>query len=205
MRGEVINTTDASMKLRNSEEKKLWREVQNAVKDVTKSMQDTYALNTVISTLTKVTNSLHSLHPLDKLPDNDKGVVGAQVRYKSVNTLLRMLAPIAPAFAEECWESLHQFLPEAKGTKVLEKPWPRVDEVALQHVDEMIKCAVQINGKVRVVIDVEKKKILDVDNAISYLKKMVMETPEGKKWLGGEKELQQVIMARTGKTVNFVI
>lgn len=204
MQGEVIDTTDARMKLQNSEEKKLWREVQYAVKDVTKSMQTTYSLNTVISTLIKLTNLLHSLHKLDRLPTNDRAVVGAQVRYKSFETLLRMIAPVAPAFAEECWEAFHVYFPEMKGTRVLEKPWPRVDEIALQHIDETMMCAVQVNGKVRVVIEVSKKKAQS-DDAIAYVRKLVMETPEGKKWLGGPKELQQIIMANSGKTVNFVI
>lgn len=205
MRGEAIDTSDAVMKLRNKGEHLLWREAQNAVREVTTSFEDTYSLNTVISTLMGLTNSLHSLHPLHEVPKNDLSVVGMQVRYRTAETLLRMVAPVAPGFAEECWEALHVYLPDVQGTKVLERPWPKVDEVALEHLDEVIKCAVQVNGKVRLVIDVERKKVEDPKTGISYVKKLVMETPEGKKWLGGDKEVQQTILPKGGRTINFVV
>lgn len=205
MRGEAIDTGDGVMTLRNKGEHLLWRDAQSTLAEVTTSLEDTYSLNTVISTLIKLTNSLHSLHPLHEVPKNDKSVIGLQVRYRTTEVLLRMIAPIAPGFAEECWEALHMHLPDKKETKVLERPWPKVDEVALEHLDEMIKCAVQVNGKVRLVIDVERKRVEDGRTAIPYLTKLVLETPEGKKWLKGEKEVQKAILPQGGRTINFVV
>lgn len=202
---ESINTSGTLMQLQNREEHLLWREAQGTVREVTASLENTYALNTIISTLTKLTNTLHSLHPLHEAPENENGVVGLQVRYRATETLLRMLAPIAPAFAEECWEALHIYIPEMKETKVLERSWPKVDEVVLQHLDEVIKCAVQVNGKVRVVIKVERKKMEDIKDAIPYVTKLVMQTPEGQKWLGDETKVQKVILPKGGRMVSFVV
>lgn len=202
---EAIDTSDAPMRLKNNEEQMLWREVQNTVKGVTGSLADTYALNTVVSTLTKLTNSLHALPALDQLPEPDTGTVGLQVRYKAAEALLRMVAPIAPAFAEECWEALHIYLPDLAGTKVLERPWPKIDDVALRYINEVVKCAVQVNGKVRVLIDVERKRMENRQTAIAYVTKLVLETPEGKKWIGGSGEIQQAILPKNGRSINFVV
>ncbi|KAJ5249012.1 Aminoacyl-tRNA synthetase class 1a anticodon-binding [Penicillium chermesinum] len=55
-----------------------------------------YGLNTVISDLIKLTNALSSAPPSSPIP-----------LYLSVSSLLRLLAPIAPALASESWEVLH--------------------------------------------------------------------------------------------------
>lgn len=195
MRETETNAVDVPIMFNTNEEMAFWRGVQLAVKEVTESMQETYALNTVISTLTKVTNSIHSLPKTD--------IVGIPIRYQSLSTLLRMLAPIAPAFAEECWETLHLDVPQLSGTKVLEMPWPKIDKRALELIEDFVKCAVQVNGKLRVVIDVELKK-LQAKDGVKYIKALVMETPEGQKWVGA-KELQQVVLARNGRVANFVL
>jgi len=70
------------------------------ITSVTTALDSTIALNTVVSDLIKLTNSLAALPPT--VDD-----VSPPVRDHAVSALLRMLAPIAPAFAEECWEALH--------------------------------------------------------------------------------------------------
>ena len=67
-----------------------------------------------------------------------------------------MLAPLAPHMAEELWQRMgHE-------TSLAYEPWPQADEKWL--VDESIKLAVQVNGKVRGTIsvpaDAEKDSIL---------------------------------------------
>ncbi|KAK7514983.1 hypothetical protein IWZ03DRAFT_382191 [Phyllosticta citriasiana] len=98
----------------------IFLETQQTIKKVTKSLESTLSLNTVISDLTKFTNSLHDEDPTDYManyhlvgePDfrNSKGrMLGLdyfQRYYQAVQSLLIMVAPIAPAFAEECYEQL---------------------------------------------------------------------------------------------------
>lgn len=79
----------------------LWAETQRTIQSVTHALENTHALNTVISDLIKLTNSLASLPP--------HAHVSLPVKYHVTSALLRMLAPVAPAFAEECWEALHLY------------------------------------------------------------------------------------------------
>ena len=52
-----------------------------------------------------------------------------------------MLAPLAPYFAEECWERL------GHDTSVFEAAWPTYDDELAQ--EQTIELVVQVNGKVR--------------------------------------------------------
>ncbi|CAI4210400.1 unnamed protein product [Parascedosporium putredinis] len=73
---------------------RVWREVQKTIQSVTTSYTDIYGLNTVVSDLMSLTNTLleHQASPAIQRP--------------AISALVRMLAPIAPAFSEECWSIL---------------------------------------------------------------------------------------------------
>jgi leucyl-tRNA synthetase len=77
----------------------LWLSVQHTIKSVTTSFTTASSLNTVVSDLMTLTNTLLASSDCD-----------AALRQHSLSALLRMLAPITPAFAEECWEILHHSL-----------------------------------------------------------------------------------------------
>ena len=62
--------------------------------------------------------------------------------------LVKILAPIAPFLAEECWEVLGR-----KGSVHLER-WPVYDPSL--ELEEKITVAVQVNGKLRGTLDVER-------------------------------------------------
>jgi leucyl-tRNA synthetase len=62
-------------------------------------------------------------------------------RFNAVRTLVRLIAPMAPHLAEECWAQLG-----AEGL-VADAEWPAFDPVLL--VDEQVTIAVQVNGKLR--------------------------------------------------------
>lgn len=63
------------------------------------------------------------------------------VEHSIVEELVVMLAPLAPHFAEECWERL------GHGTSVFDAGWPGYDPTLL--VDETAEVAVQVSGKMR--------------------------------------------------------
>jgi leucyl-tRNA synthetase len=72
-----------------------------------------------------------------------------------------MLAPLAPHMAEELWQRL------GHSDSLSYEPWPKTEEKWL--VDESIKLAVQVNGKVRTTIsvpaDASKEAILEAAKA----------------------------------------
>jgi leucyl-tRNA synthetase len=60
---------------------------------------------------------------------------------ETVETLIRLLAPLAPHFAEELWEGL------GHAQSVFDAGWPVLEEALA--VEEILEIAVQVNGKVR--------------------------------------------------------
>jgi leucyl-tRNA synthetase len=67
---------------------------------------------------------------------------------EAAETFLRLLAPMMPHLAEECWRALG-----AKGL-VAEAPWPELDRSLL--VEEAITLPVQVNGKKRADVTVAR-------------------------------------------------
>ena len=97
-----------------------------------------FRLNTMVSTLMEFTNALSDRHRV--------GSWRTAAFHQALETLLLLSAPAAPHIAEELWQltghtgSVHQ------------QAWPAWDP-QLAH-DEMIQIPVQVNGKLREVIEV---------------------------------------------------
>ena len=99
-----------------------------------------------------------------------------------------LMSPITPHLAEELWEKLGN---EGSITYV---SWPTYDAEKL--VDDTMEIAVQINGKVRAKLEVDK------DITKEELEKAALSNEEVQKWIDG-KELKKVI-AIPGRLVNIV-
>ncbi|MBQ8351012.1 MAG: leucine--tRNA ligase [Clostridia bacterium] len=103
--------------------------------------------------------------------------------------LVRLLCPFAPHLAEELWEMLGE-----KGLCSL-AAWPEYDESLT--VDQTVELAVQINGKVRGVIAVDKA--LDRDGVLAIAKNDEKISP----LLAGKTILKEIVVPQ--KIVNFVV
>ena len=150
----------------SEEEADLWHDVQRTILSVTHSLDKTHSLNTVVSDLIKLTNSLAFAFTHLSLP----------VLYHATSALLRMLAPLAPAFAEECWEALHASHTCPPNTQeqgdresIFAHPFPTADSLPsyppssssssraeltspLRRTKQT--CAVQENGKLRFAVEI---------------------------------------------------
>ncbi len=62
-------------------------------------------------------------------------------REDGVDTLIRLIAPMAPHLAEECWAAL------GRPGLVIDAQWPSFDPQLL--VDDQVTLAIQVNGKLR--------------------------------------------------------
>ncbi|MBZ9609157.1 leucine--tRNA ligase [Clostridium estertheticum] len=161
------------------EEKELnyWRHF--AIKGVT---EDTEKLqfNTAIARLMELTNAILKYFNVDNI--NSKFLKEVLVDY------LKILAPFAPHFAEEKWESL------GMGYSVFNQIWPKFDEFAL--IKDEVELAIQINGKIKSRItvsqDLDEKSIKE----ISLKDETVIATLEGK-------TVRKVIIIK-GRLVNIV-
>jgi leucyl-tRNA synthetase len=113
-------------------QRELRRATHKTIHRVTHDFQE-FEFNTIISALMELSNVLIEAK---KTP-----VYKTEAWDEAVQTLLLMMAPVAPHLAEELWTrcgypySIHQ------------QAWPAYDEAAA--ADEVITLAVQVNGKVR--------------------------------------------------------
>lgn len=176
----------------------------NTITSVTSCIESNpYSLNTVISDLTKLTNALASAPASSPL-----------IAYLTISSLLRLLAPIAPALASESWEVLHT------GTTVspiLSAPWPSAlltpEKVDILSSRGGQTVALQINGKRRCAITIPRMQSASPQSGKNtsqeeqdWIISQVLETAEGKTWLREKHDWEKrrrVVVVR-GKLVNVV-
>ena len=141
-------------------------------------------LNTVVSDLIKLTNAIENFSSSHKVPANGEQDLGGTVLTYSVQALVRMMAPLTPAFAEECWQVLQATSSEALFSG--RETWP-----AEPKIDESQRSArthtfvVSINGKVKFTskLELEKEPASDAAALSQWLETNVFTTSEAKKWL----------------------
>jgi leucyl-tRNA synthetase len=103
---------------------------------------------------------------------------------------LPLIAPFAPAIAEEMWEK------SGKNESIFKnKNWPEIDNKALK--EDTVNLVIQINGKMREIMVTETGK--DEEN----LKEEVLENEKIKKWIGC-KEIKKIIIIKD-KLINIVL
>ncbi|KAL5332350.1 leucyl-tRNA synthetase [Aspergillus crustosus] len=168
-----------------------------------------YGLNTVISTLTKLTNSLSSSTPTSPF-----------ILYLSVSSLIRLLAPVAPALSSECWELLHSSIvsetQRADLPSIFDCPWP-APPLTTEQADTLSArggqvVAVQINGKLRFTVTITRMLSAttmgsSMTEEQDYIITRILETDEGRLWLQEKNDWERrrrVFVVKGGKLVNIV-
>ncbi len=128
--------------------------------------------------------NLHEMYSfLNKETDNKYTKETLSENYRKI---LTTLLPIIPHFASECLE-LNKFK--------MNQSWPTYDEKML--IDKTVKVVVQINGKKRAILDVERD--ISEENILLNIKK----NDNLKKYLGNNK-LSKVIFIKN-KIINIIV
>ena len=178
----------------------LWREVQRTITSVTSSYNKVYTVNTVVSDLMILTNAIAG-SKADLL-----------IRREAVSALLRMLAPITPAFAEECWSvfsSSQTPIFHQKGSSGgASFPVPDGTEALLQPRKQT--CAVQVNGKLKCAVEIPQPPAGLTGNELrDWVVEEVLKTDEAKSRLSSGnadvRAAKKVILVKGGKVLNFVV
>jgi leucyl-tRNA synthetase len=173
----------------------LWRETQNKIESITRGYEKIYALNTVVSDLMTLTNELVQHKQADQ-----------GIRRQTADAIVRLMAPITPAFAEECWSLLHP----SEGSIFKTAGFP-VQDGSLPMLQAVhIKCAVQINGKLRATVTIPRPPSdLQGDALRDWLVDAILETEDGRSRFGEGKynvrSARRTIPVDGGKVINFVI
>ena len=220
----------------DDESLKLRYDTQRLTKSVSEAYDSAYSLNTAVSDLMQLTNQIVTAVDdiLSSTEDFEVGLrrksrsfVSLEVLSECTDTLIRLMQPITPAFAEECWEHIHsagQPIEQQSGS-VLAQPFPKADVKFMEFYKEHNSrrtCAVQIDGKLRFTAVIrpppdredqgifghEKAKLLEQDR--NWVLDQLKETKEYQDYVGrhGDRFVSQakdVIVVGRGRTVNFVV
>ena len=176
---ESVESRESNVK-NETENEELLQTINKTIKKVTENLES-LKFNTAVSSMMECTNSLY------KIKDRDGFISGSwQVTLES---LLQLLAPFAPHIAEELWHQLGH-----KDTIHIDH-WPVLDEQYL--IQDTMKLAVQVNGKVRAEIEIAS------DASDDDVKAMAIAQENVTKYLDG-KEPKKVIYV-PGRLVSVVV
>ncbi len=159
-------------------DRELRRVMHKTIKKVSADIEG-FRFNTVVSAMMEFTNAI----------TDAQGKVSAGAFDEARDTLLLLLAPIAPFMAEEIWAR------EGRGYSIHQQKWPPFD--ATLAADEMMTLPVMVNGKVRDRIE------LPVGTPEADVKDAALKLPNVQKHLGGKPPSQVIYVA--GKMVSVVV
>ena len=166
-------------------DKKLIRKLHQTIKKVTDSIENDYHFNTAIAANMELLNEIQDyLTGFDVTVEGSRKVLG-----ETLNKVVIMLSPFAPHYCAELWELM------GNKTELYNEGWVEYKE-ELTISDELI-IAVQVNGKVR--------GTLEVDRGITKeeLEKLALEHENVVKHIEG-KSVAKIITV-PGKIVNIVV
>jgi leucyl-tRNA synthetase len=142
---------------------------------------EAFRFNTMVSSLMEFVNALSERYRT--------GTWGTVTFHQALETLLLLLAPAAPHIVEELWQltghpgSVHQ------------QAWPTWDEALAR--DEMIQVPVQVNGRLREVIEVAS------DASPAEVQQAALTQPRVRQHLEG-RSVKKVVYV-PGKVLNIVV
>src|SRR3989338_8228792 len=162
--------------------------LHQTIKKVTEDIEN-FKFNTAISSLMIFINELQKEQ---KNISTYKFMNANKVRYFSFQDLnskfLLLLAPFAPHLAEELWNKL------GNKQSIHLEAWPKYNKSLI--LEEKVNIIVQVNGKTRAIISIDK------DANENVVKKIALQNENIKKWVSNDLAIK-TIFARN-KIINFI-
>ncbi|KAG5916725.1 coenzyme A transporter [Claviceps africana] len=190
-----LDSMDGATRAQWDADAALWRQTQHTIASVTRSYDQVYSLNTVVSDLMSLSNVLAS------------SAADVALKRHTASTIAQLLAPITPAFAEECWSVLHP----SRGSIFRSAPFPAQDGTLGSPMLERRhqSCAVQINGKMKGVVEIPPPPAeLQGHDLNDWMVAAILDTKLGKeRFREGPYDLKRAkraIPVRGGRVMNFV-
>ena len=172
----LIDEIDKSEVPANNEDANLSKEMHRTIHDATQAIES-FGFNAAIARLYAFTNSLA------------KSKAGTEAKISAAKTLAQLMSPMTPHLSEELWERL------GERTLIAQQPWPTVDETLL--TDDTVTMPIQINGKLRGQIEVQK------DLSPINIEKLALAETAVQKALNGN--IPKKVIVVPGRIVNVVI
>ena len=161
----------------------LRRKLHQTIAKVTEDLDGKFAFNTAISAIMELVNDMY------KFADTHE-MIEESLSKEVTRNLLILMAPFVPHITEELWQGIG----EAE-TSVHKAGWPEVDQTAL--IIDSVEMAVQVNGKVRGVMQVPTA--MDKEEIIEKAKSL----PEVKKYTEGKEIIKCIVIPK--RVVNIVV
>ena len=143
-----------------------------------------HSFNTAIAAVMELSNDI----PQEWF-DSSASPEMRKVANEAIESILLMLNPITPHLCQHLWWQLY---PQES---IIDKSWPKIEESLL--IDDKLKIAVQVNGKLRSEIEIDKETEDD------SVKSMALNDEKIVKHLDGA-EVKKIIYV-PGKILNIVI
>ncbi len=147
--------------------------LHKTIKKVTEDVEG-LQFNTAISAMMEFVNHIYKVNKLSK---------------QAAKTFVLLLAPFAPHLSEELWQRL------GEAQSLAYHDWPSFDPKLVK--EDTVKISIQVNGKLRDVIEVEKQ----APKELVLSKARELETT--KRWIEGKTLKKEIYVP--GRIVNFVI
>jgi leucyl-tRNA synthetase len=140
----------------NVKESQLIETINGAINEITLKYAQVHGLNTVVSDLFKLSNTLEGSYQHITKQQSTDDQIRPVIFARSVGALTQLMAPVLPAWAEQSWQTL-LFGPEIAASpsapsereyaSILHSGWP--EPSSTRKIDAGITCTIQLNGKVR--------------------------------------------------------
>src|SRR5450830_1204312 len=141
-----------------------------------------HSFNTAISSVMKLMNALTKIEGTD--------IVTRQVRQEVLQNVALLLSPIVPHICQAIWAEL------CPASHILEAGWPMADQSAM--VQDTVDYVIQVNGKLRGSITVEKTESKET------LEKLALEQPFVQKFIAENMTVRKVVVV-PNKLINIVV
>jgi len=165
-------------------------ELNAAVQDVEPTAEQNRVLHKTIQGVTQDLERMAFNTSISKMMEFTNYFLKCDVRPKrAMETLLLLLAPLAPHLAEELWQLL------GHDRTLAYEPWPAFDPEAVR--EDSVEIPVQINGKLRARVSVPTGAAQDVTEQAARADERIAEL------LAGKAVVKVVVVP--GRMVNFVV
>lgn len=171
---EKVVRLEKNVKEDTEDEKKVLHKINKGIKKIEEDFKE-QKYNTIVAQVMEITNALSLQKTISK---------------KLWLTFLPLVAPLAPALAEEMWERAG-----SKTSIFTGSCWPEIDKDMLQ--EEEVELVVQVNGKVRDTI------IIDASMSDEELKEIALNSKAVTRWTQGKKVVKVIVVK--SKLVNIVV
>jgi leucyl-tRNA synthetase len=162
-------------------QKALRRKTHQTIAKISDDIGRRYTFNTAVAASMELLNAVNRFE--------DASAAGRAVVQEALEAVVLMLSPIVPHICHALWLQLGQERP------LIDEPWPRVDESALEA--DVVEIVVQVNGRLRGRISVPVGADNDAIGALA------LSDPNVRRFVGN-REIRKTIVV-PGRLVNIVV